>query len=84
MPTRTEASEWMTGYIVSALDMQRADFSPDARFDSYGLDSAELVIMAGILEEQFEIEIDPEVLFETPTLNGVLDNLVAGGVLQPH
>lgn len=72
----------MVGYIVAALDMQRQDFSSDARFDSYGLDSAELVIMAGIMEEEFPVQVDPELLFETATVNGVLDSLTAAGVLR--
>jgi len=81
-PTRAEVGEWVTAYIVAALDIDRADFSPDARFDSYGLDSAEIVIMAGIMEEQLGLEIDPEILFETPSVSGVLDNLVAAGVVR--
>ncbi|RAI00087.1 phosphopantetheine-binding protein [Acuticoccus sediminis] len=83
VPARAEVSEWMIAYVVSALGIQRDDFSPEARFDSYGLDSAELVIMTGIMEEQFNIEIDPELLFETPTVTGVLDNLVAAGTVRP-
>jgi acyl carrier protein len=82
VPTRTEVSTWMTSYILGALDLRPEDFSADASFDSYGLDSAELVIMAGIMEEQFGIEVEPEIMFETPTVTGVLDALVARGVLR--
>ncbi|GAB4069441.1 acyl carrier protein [Ancylobacter sonchi] len=82
VPSRAEASSWMNSYIQSALDLRPEDFSPDASFDSYGLDSAELVIMAGIMEEQLNIEIEPEIMFETPSVTGVLDGLVARGVLR--
>lgn len=81
-PTRNAVSAWMTDYITSALAMDAAAFSPDTRFESYGLDSAELVIMAGIMEETFAIEVNPEAFFETPTVNGILDGLVAAGTIR--
>lgn len=63
--------EWLIGYISSTLEIPREVVTPDATFDVYGLDSAEGVIMAGVIEEEFGIEIDPAVFFEDPTINGV-------------
>ncbi|RXF74464.1 acyl carrier protein [Hansschlegelia zhihuaiae] len=63
--------EWMIGYVSSTLEIPREVAAPDATFDTYGLDSAEGVIMAGVIEEEFGIEIDPAVFFEDPTINGV-------------
>jgi acyl carrier protein len=61
----------MVGYISSVLEIPKSAISTDATFDTYGLDSAEGVIMAGVIEEEFGIEVDPSVFFEDPTVDGV-------------
>ncbi|HTW28655.1 MAG TPA: acyl carrier protein [Acetobacteraceae bacterium] len=81
-PTRTAVTEWIIRYATAALDMRREDFSTSAHFDSYGLDSAEVVIMAGLLEEAFGIEINPEQFFTTPSVDGVVEALVAAGTVR--
>ena len=63
--------EWMVGYISSVLEIPKSAISSDAAFDTYGLDSAEGVIMAGVIEEEFDIEVDPAFFFEDPTIDGV-------------
>lgn len=77
-----DVREWVTNHITQALDIRRDDFSPDATFDSYGLDSAELVIMGGLMEEEFNLEIDPETFFQVPTVNGLVNTLVTSGVVH--
>ena len=39
-----------------------------ATFDSYGFDSVEAVVMAGVMEEEFGVPVDPIQLFENPTI----------------
>ncbi len=55
---------WMIRYITSVLDVPAEDFPSGARFDTYGLDSVEAVVMAGVMEEEFGVPVDPMQLFE--------------------
>ena len=49
--------------------LDRAAFSTADRFDTYGLDSVEAVIMAGVMEEEFQVIVDPHRFFETPSID---------------
>lgn len=60
---------WMIDYICSVLALDAATFSTSATFDSYGLDSVEAVLMAGLMEEEFGVQIDPVRLFEAPSVD---------------
>jgi len=59
---------WMAKYICGVLGLDPATFSPAERFDVYGLDSVEAVIMAGVMEEEFQVIVDPHQFFETPSV----------------
>jgi acyl carrier protein len=59
----------MTNYICSVLGLDAATFSTSARFDVCGLDSVEAVIMAGVMEEEFQVLVDPNQFFEYPSVD---------------
>lgn len=59
---------WLVNYISSALDLPAEGFPTAARFDSFGLDSVEAVVMAGVLEEEFRVPVDPIQFFENPSI----------------
>ncbi len=60
---------WMVNYICSLLGLEAATFSTSDRFDVYGLDSVEVVIMAGVMEEEFQVLVDPNQFFEAPSVD---------------
>ncbi|MCT8160152.1 acyl carrier protein [Pseudoruegeria sp. SHC-113] len=60
--------EWMISYIASVLDCEAETIEADATFDILGLDSVEAVIMAGLMEEEFRVAIDPLELYENPSI----------------
>lgn len=60
---------WMTKYICGVLGLDAATFSTSDRFDVYGLDSVEAVIMAGVMEEEFQVIVDPHQFFDTPSVD---------------
>ena len=60
---------WMVQYISSVLDVPKDAFPLEDRFDAYGLDSVEAVIMAGLMEEQFGAQIDPMEMFHHPSVS---------------
>lgn len=59
----------MVKYICSVLSLDSASFSTAATFDSYGLDSVEAVLMAGVMEEEFGVQVDPARMFEAPSVD---------------
>lgn len=71
---------WMVDYISAVLDLGKEKIGTDAPFDSYGLDSAEAVIMAGVMEEEFHREIDPNMFFDDPSIDGVVRSFQAAGL----
>jgi len=73
--------DWIVNYITSVLDIPADPFPLADPFDSYGFDSAELVIMAGVMEEDFGVEIDPRLLFETPSVDGVVETFQKAGLV---
>ncbi len=59
---------WMVRYIRQVLNLPE-DVDVEAQFDAYGLDSVEAVIMAGVMEEEFRVVIDPMDMFEHPSID---------------
>jgi len=59
----------MIEYITSVLDLPVESLSPSATFDTLGIDSVEAVVMAGVMEEHFGVEIDPMLFFESPSID---------------
>ncbi len=64
-----ELRNWMIDYIAAVLKIDAATLSTSATFDSIGLDSVEAVVMTGVMEERFGVDIDPALLFESPSID---------------
>jgi acyl carrier protein len=60
---------WMVNYIVSVLELSPDSVPTSQTFNEYGLDSVEAVVMAGVMEEEFGVPIDPILLFEHPSID---------------
>jgi acyl carrier protein len=75
--------DWMVNYICSVLDLDRGSFQTAERFDRYGLDSVEAVIMAGVMEEEFAVQIDPIELFEHPSVDEFVATFVQRQTAEP-
>lgn len=67
--TETEIKDWMSQFISDLLDLSTDEFKTSDRFDSYGLDSVEAVVIAGVMEEEFKIVIDPALLLSYPSID---------------
>jgi len=59
---------WMVRYITAILDLPDPVATGQA-FNEYGFDSVEAVVMAGVMEEEFGVPIDPIRLFEHPSID---------------
>lgn len=75
-PVTPEAvREWMVDYLKTILDLP-SDFSTSMKFASYGIDSVEAVIMAGVMELEFGITMEPHFFFNEPSIEGVISELL--------
>ena len=74
-----ELKEWMKTFILGVLTLDHATFNTADRFDSYGLDSVEAVVMAGVMEEEFGVCLDPALLFRYPSI----DSFAAANCRKP-
>ncbi len=68
---------WLIDYISAVIDMPREDFPVNDTFVSYGLNSVELTIMCGMLEEAYAVNVMPEELFENPTVTQLATHIAA-------
>lgn len=59
---------WMVAYVTSVIDVRQDPFPVADRFDAYGLDSVEVTIMCGMMEEEFGIEVNPGEVFDHPSV----------------
>jgi acyl carrier protein len=64
---------WMVQYISSVLDLPEGQLQTSASFASYGLDSVEAVVMAGVMEEEFRVPVDPVQFFEHHTIDDFVE-----------
>jgi acyl carrier protein len=59
----------MVNYITTVLDLPAEGLSTSATFDTMGIDSVEAIVMAGVMEEHYGVEIDPMFFFEHPSID---------------
>lgn len=60
---------WMIQYITTVLDLPEGKLDTSESFTTYGLDSVEAVVMAGVMEEEFRVPVDPMLFFEHHTID---------------
>lgn len=66
--TPADIQSWMETYIGTVIDVPEGSFPAETQFDELGLDSVELTIMAGMIEEAFSIEVEPGDIIENATV----------------
>jgi acyl carrier protein len=74
--------EWIGGYLAEFLDVPATEIVPDRAFDTYGLDSADSIIIGGALEERFDVEIDATLFLRSRTIDEIILDLRRAGMLE--
>ncbi len=62
-------------YIVSRLPSFSLESDCDASFSRLGLDSADHVHLSTIIEDHLQIEVDPALAFNYPTMNSLFSHI---------
>jgi acyl carrier protein len=69
LTSETELRDWLRRAIADQLKVPVSDVDEDGNFDSYGLDSVEVVLLAGDLERVTGKTFDATVVFEFPSIS---------------
>ena len=79
--TEANIRRWCTLYLAQSLEIAPDQIGPDVTFARLGLDSANSVQLILSLEEHLGIELDPEMMFDYPTIAALARQLAiqAGG-----
>lgn len=71
---------WIVDFLVSLLDTDPDSIKGDTRFHVMGLDSVDAVVMAGAMEEHFNVEIDAALFLRNSTIDSLIADLQSSGL----
>jgi acyl carrier protein len=77
-----EIRGWIKGYLSQLFDMPEDEIDVHAPLERYGLDSTAAAGLTGDLGEWLECSIDPQIVFDYPTIAALAKHL-AGKVAEP-
>jgi acyl carrier protein len=76
MPTETEIRDWCLVYVRRIVDDPAVPVGTDIGFAEMGLDSATSAYFIVELEEWVGIELEPELVFDYPTITELARHIV--------
>ncbi|MEM7583697.1 MAG: acyl carrier protein [Acidobacteriota bacterium] len=76
---KEQIHSWFRDNLSDLLQCGPEEIDASKEIASFGLSSISVVTLAGDLEDWLGKEISPNLLWEHPTLNEVVDHLVAEG-----
>ena len=79
MPSETEIRDWCLAYLTRTVDDPSIPIGPDIPFPQMGLDSATSAYFIVELEEWVGVELEPELVFDYPTVDELARHIVARG-----
>jgi acyl carrier protein len=65
---RRSILRWLTAQLASYLEVSTAAIDPMRPLAEMGVDSVHAVSLVGDVEEHFDIDVDPTMIFDYPTL----------------
>ena len=66
--------EKLTDIIVNYVEVNKEDIKPESRFmEDLGFTSFDFMSMLGEIEDEFDVELDPEALVEIRTVQEAVD-----------
>jgi len=73
--THTELEEWLTARVLAYGKVEEGSFTLDTPLTQLGLDSVYALTLCGDIEDAYEIDVDPVIVWDFPTIR-----LLAGGL----
>ena len=75
LPTQREIQNWIVNYVAELLEVNPDRIDVRIPFDRYSLDSHAVVGLSGDLEDWLEIELEPTLLYNYPTIEALTSYL---------
>lgn len=72
-----EIEDWLVDYLVRLLKLEAHEVRTDVRFESFGLDSAATVGLTGDLSDWLQMDVDPSLAYDHPTVAALAKHLAA-------
>jgi acyl carrier protein len=76
-PTTTDIQAWLITYLSELLEVEPDAIDVKVTFDRYGLDSSAAIAMTGDLADWLGSELDPTLIYDYPTIEALVTNLLA-------
>ncbi|MBE1530658.1 acyl carrier protein [Actinomadura algeriensis] len=76
-PETGDLREWLRALLAEELGLPPGAIDPDTPMSAYGLDSIKAVTLLGDIEDHVGFEIDPNALWEFPTVASLADLLTS-------
>lgn len=74
-PIATTIETWLCEQLATSLNVAMETIDPDVPFDSYGLDSTEVIGLSGDLEEWLQQQVSPMLFYDYPTVATLAEHL---------
>ncbi len=75
--THAELQDWLCAFLAAELRVPGGKVDPDETMSSYGLDSVTAFALLSDIEEKVGFELDPNALWDFPTVAEFTNFLVA-------
>ena len=70
-----EIQEWIITWLSKELEVEATEFNIEEEFVNWGLSSRQAVILTGELGDWLELELDPSLAWEYPTIKQLTEYL---------
>jgi acyl carrier protein len=74
---------WLTTQLASYLEVPAASISPMVPLAEMGVDSVHAVSLVGDVEAHFDIDVEPTLIFDYPTLARIAE-FIGTAVAEPE
>nr|AFV96136.1 acyl carrier protein [Cylindrospermum licheniforme UTEX B 2014]ARU81116.1 CylB [Cylindrospermum licheniforme UTEX B 2014] len=75
LPTKVEIQTWLVNYLVEQLDLNPARVDVSIPFERYGIDSAAAIVLVGDLKDWLEIDLEPTLIYDYPSIEELARHL---------
>ncbi|MFD3551600.1 acyl carrier protein [Streptomyces goshikiensis] len=73
--TAEDIRDWLVNRVAFYLEVPADSIPPDAKFVEMGLDSVYAMTMCGDIEDRFELEVEPTIAWDHPTVAALTKHL---------
>lgn len=79
---KKDIAEWLRSYLKPYFAERNMVVDDDTSFDALGMDSITRVELVAAIEERFELDLDPVLGFEYPTIGAMSTHIASTGTVH--